>query len=142
MGAPYLPTLKPQAEAALDLLNLKKGQTLVELGSGDGRVLKLAAEKGYRAVGYEINPLLVLVSLVMTWKYRKQVRVVWGSFWKADLKNADGVFVFLIDGFMPKLDKFLSANAVKKLPIVSYTFKIPGKKAIKSQKGLFLYLYN
>jgi len=44
------------------MLNLKSGQTLIELGSGDGRVLKEAAAKGVRAIGYEINPVLVIYS--------------------------------------------------------------------------------
>lgn len=60
-GAPYLPTLKPQIKIALDMLDLQPGQTLIEIGSGDGRVLKAAAERGWNAVGYELNPVLVEV---------------------------------------------------------------------------------
>jgi ribosomal protein L11 methylase PrmA len=58
-GAPYLPTLRPQITMALDMLDLKKGQTLLELGSGDGRVMMAAAERGWNVIGYELNPLLV-----------------------------------------------------------------------------------
>jgi hypothetical protein len=36
LGAPYVPTLNKQRETALDLLKLKSGQTLIDLGSGDG----------------------------------------------------------------------------------------------------------
>ena len=36
VGPPYLPTLDKQVRTALDLLDLKKGQTLLELGCGDG----------------------------------------------------------------------------------------------------------
>jgi hypothetical protein len=74
-GAPYLPTLKPQIETALDLLDLKPGQTLIEVGSGDGRVLLAAAHRGLHAVGYELNPILVLFSLWHTRKVRKQAVV-------------------------------------------------------------------
>ena len=56
-GAPYLPTLRPQVETALELVNLMPGQTLLELGCGDGKVLVAAAQTGLHAVGYELNPL-------------------------------------------------------------------------------------
>ena len=61
-GAPYLPTLRAQVPEALDLLQLKAGDTLIEIGSGDGRILAAAAGRGLLAVGYEINPILVIIS--------------------------------------------------------------------------------
>lgn len=140
-GAPYLPTRKKQTEAALDLLDLKKGETLYELGCGDGRVLKLAARRGLQAVGYELNPLLVLIAWLHTYRYRKQVKVVWGNFWRADLSRADGVFVFLLDRFMDKLDKKLAREVRKPLKLVSFAFKIPDKKIEKYRDGMFLYKY-
>ena len=44
-GAPYLPTFNKVQNTALDLLDLKPGQTLIELGSGDGRVMREAAKR-------------------------------------------------------------------------------------------------
>lgn len=140
-GAPYLPTKRKQTQTALDLLNLKPGQTLYELGCGDGRVLKQAAQRGFNVVGYELNPLLVIFAKFYTWKYRKQVRIVWGNFWKADLSQADGVFVFLLDRFMVKLDHKLNSEVKKNTKLVSFAFKIPGKKATKVKHGIFLYQY-
>jgi SAM-dependent methyltransferase len=140
-GAPYLPTRRREAQAALDMLALKKGQTIYELGCGDGRVLKLAAEEGLNAVGYELNPLLALVARLHTWRYRKQVKVVCGNFWRADLSRADGIFVFLLDRFMARLDNKVSAEAGKPISLVSYAFKIPGKRHIKLVRGMYLYHY-
>lgn len=144
-GAPYLPTRRRQAQTALDLLDLQPGQTLFELGCGDGRVLRQAAERGLRAVGYELNPILVLVARAYTWRYRKVVKVVWGNFWRADLSAADGVFVFLLDRYMEQFDNKLQQRSISgkktSLPVVSYAFKIPGKKPKKARDGLFLYTY-
>lgn len=39
-----------------------RSETLVDLGSGDGRIVIEAAKKGYSAVGYELNYWLVLYS--------------------------------------------------------------------------------
>jgi len=141
-GAPYLPTMKDQREDALDLLGLQPGQTLVDLGSGDGGILVLAAERGLKAVGYEINPFLWLISRLRTLRYGRRVKIKFRSFWGADLSQADGVFVFLITHKMEKLDKLLSTQKSKKsLPVVSHAFKIPGKKHLKKSGALFLYQY-
>jgi protein-L-isoaspartate O-methyltransferase len=138
VGAPYLPTLKPQITAALDLLDLQPGQTLLELGSGDGAVLLAAAQRGLQVVGIELNPLLVIVARVRTWRYRKQVRIIWGSFWHESWPACDGVFVFLLDRFMPKLDERMQEIGS---PLVSVAFRIPNRQAIREQDGVFRYDY-
>lgn len=140
-GAPYLPTRQVQAQAALDLLGLKPGQTLYEFGCGDGRVLKQAAERGLNVVGYELNPVLALFAWLYTWRYRSQVRIVWGNFWKSDLSRADGVFVFLLDRFMVRLDDKLKNQGERPFKLASFAFKIPGKKPLKSRSGIYLYQY-
>lgn len=140
-GAPYLPTHKQQVVQALDMLEIKKGDVLHELGCGDGRLLREAARRGHRAVGYELNPLVYLIARLSTWRYRKMVSVHYANFWSADLTKADAIYVFLLDRFMEKLDRKLSAEAKQGTLLASYAFKIPGKKPIKAQSGIFLYKY-
>lgn len=143
-GAPYVPTKKLQIKTALDLLRLKKGQTLLELGSGDGRVLLAAAKRGYFVVGYELNPILVIISKLLTWRYRSHVKIVWGNFWRKQWPPADGVFTFLLDKYMPKLDQSIKAHVKrqnKPCRLVSFAFEIPIKKPVKTKNGLFLYEY-
>jgi hypothetical protein len=141
-GAPYLPTLKPERVKAFELLDLKPGQLLVDLGSGDGVMLVMAAQRGLRAVGYEINPFLWFYSWLRTRRYGRRVRVRLRSFWRADLSQADGVFVFLITHRMKHLDRLLSARrGGKPLKVVSNSFQIPGKKPAKKSGAMFLYVY-
>jgi SAM-dependent methyltransferase len=104
-GAPYLPTLAPQIDIALELVDLKDGQHLLELGCGDGRVLIAAAEKGIQVTGYELNPILALLAWLRTRKYNGQVKIVWGNFWRHKMPPMDGIFVFLLPRYMEKLDK-------------------------------------
>lgn len=140
-GAPYLPTQKAQTKAALDLLDLKPGEVLYELGCGDGRVLKEAAKRGLKGVGYELNPLIAFIAVINTWKYRKNIKIICGNFWKADLSKADGVFVFLLDKFMLKLDKKIKAEVTKPTKLASFAFKVPSKKIAKVKSGIYLYQY-
>jgi len=139
-GAPYLPTLKKQRTLALDLLDLKPGQTLLELGCGDGRMLAEAAKRGINSVGYEINPVLFIVAKIVNLHHRHQVKIKFRNFWKADWPIADGIYVFSLKKYMADLDKkIIKYN--KGVKFVSYAFCIPGKKPKKEQSGLFLYIY-
>lgn len=140
-GAPYLPTLKPQVKTALDLADLKPGQTLLELGCGDGRVLSAAAKQGIMVVGYELNPLLALVAWLRTRRYGRQVRVVWGNFWRADWPPASAIFTFLLPRYMTKLDKKCIQYSDKPVKLVSFAFEIPNRKIKKQQNGVYLYDY-
>ncbi len=140
-GAPYLPTLRAKVPLALKMLNLKKGQTLLELGSGDGRLLRAAAGRGLNAVGYELNPLLVIYSKLITFKYRKQVQIIWGNYWKAEWPKTDGIFVFLLQPYMEKLDKKITQSKLKNISLVSFAFIINSKKPVKQIEGLYLYKY-
>lgn len=140
-GAPYLPTLRPQLERALDMLDLEEGQTLLELGSGDGRVMVAAAERGWNVVGYELNPLLALYSWLRTRKYGKRVRVVWGNFWWGKLPQADGVFVFLLQKYMTRLDTKITQDIGRPVKMVSFAFYVPGRKPLQERDGVYLYEY-
>ena len=140
-GAPFLPTLKRKSIEALDLLDLKAGQTLTELGSGDGRILREAAKRGIYSIGYELNPVLVLWSMLMSVRYRRFITVRWGNFWQHKLPETDGIYVFLLDRYMKKLDKKIIQETSKKVKLVSFAFAIPGKKPTKEIKGLMLYEY-
>jgi hypothetical protein len=141
-GAPFLPILKPQVPRALDLIDLKPGDKILELGSGDGRILIEAAKRGIYSVGYELNPLLVIYSWLLTIRYRKFVKIIWGNYWHKNLPPADGIFVFLLQPYMEKLDTKIIQEAKKPIKLVSFAFTIPNKKPAKESNGLFLYRYN
>lgn len=140
-GAPYLPTLKRQTRAAFELLDLKPGQFLVELGSGDGRVLRYAAQQGIRGVGYELNPLLVWYSTIANWRYRHLISFKCRNYWQVKLPQCDGIYTFLLDKYMTKLDKKITSEVKPPVKLVTYAFKIPGKKIAREKSALFLYKY-
>lgn len=140
-GAPYLPTLRQRTDDALDLLDLKPGQTMLELGCGDGRVLRAAAQRGIRGVGYELNPVLVVVAKLVNLRYRRFVTVRWANYWRVTLPPCDGIYVFLLDRYMQRLDEKIVKESEKPVRLVSFAFQIPGRKPTQHKNGLFLYRY-
>jgi SAM-dependent methyltransferase len=141
VGAPYLPTLAPQIKAALELADLKPGQTMLELGCGDGRVLVAAAKQGVNVVGYELNPFLAALAWLRTRRYRRQVRIIWGDFWRRPWPEAEAIFTFLLPKYMDKLNKKVMQYGHKPVRLVSFAFRVPGKKADGRNNGVYLYRY-
>ena len=139
LGAPYLPILRRDSERLLAMAQLKPGSTLIDLGCGDGRMLKLAAKQGIRSIGYEINPLLYVVSLIVTWPERRLVTIHLGNYWNARLPKAETIYVFLLDRYMPKLATKLAKECDPDVHLISYIFEIPGAKAIQASNNTFVY---
>jgi hypothetical protein len=141
IGAPFLPTLNNQISDIFELLDLKPGDLLLELGSGDGRILRAAAQRGIKTIGYEINPLLVLYGWLLSWRYHKLITIRWKNYWHAPIGSADAIYIFLLDPYMKKLDRKISREIKQPLKVVSFTFAFPDRKPVKKLKGLKLYLF-
>ncbi len=56
LDVPYVPTPRRVVEAMLDLATVGPGDYLIDLGSGDGRIAVMAAQRGARALGVDIDP--------------------------------------------------------------------------------------
>lgn len=140
-GAPFLPTLDPQIASALNMLDLGPGDTLLELGCGDGRVLLHAAERGIHAVGYELNPIMACISWIRTRKCRQYVKVVWGNYWLVSWPPAQGIFGFILPKYMTKLHNKIMRYTSRPLRVASFAFPITERIPIAQDQGVFLYEY-
>ena len=141
-GAPPLPTKHDTLGAMLRLADLKADDFAVDLGAGDGRIVIAAAEKGVRAVGYEINPILVLAAKVLIRRKGLQslASVELANMWKMDLSPYSAVFVFGSPGIMAALEKKLDRELKPGTRIVSNAFEFPHWKAVSKNEGAFLYI--
>lgn len=145
-GAPYVPSKKRELKHAFDeLYALGPSDTLVDIGSGDGIVLRQAAKYGAKAVGYELNPLLVLIS---RWLSRREqnVTVHTANFWHAKFpKSTTVVYTFGEKRDIAKMAKKVEdeANRLgKPLAFISYAFKVPGQTPQKTLGAYYLYEYS
>ncbi len=129
-GAPYVPSLgKTLAPAFLELYRLGPSDVLVDVGSGDGVVLRHASRLGAQAVGYEINPILVLVSRLLSWG-DPRVRVVFTDFWFSKLPaDTTVVYVFTVTRDVAKMVRFLQQEVNRighPISVISLGFELNG----------------
>ena len=112
-------------ERLLVLAGVKKGDTVYDLGSGDGRVVIAAAKKfGVKAVGFEIDPGLVKLARENVRKQglQKLVEIRQQDFMTADLSPASVVTLYLSSDGNPALRPALMHQLKPGSRIVSYGF--------------------
>ena len=122
----------------LEMANLKPGETLYDLGCGDGRILIAAVQKyQVKAVGVEISPKLVTKAMTSIAKagLESRARVIQGDLLTADLNGADVVTIYLAtesnEQLRPRLEKYLKPGA----RVVSHDYPVPGWKPAKIDKS-------
>ncbi len=130
VGAPWLPVRKQDIEAALQLVEIQPTDTVVDLGSGDGRLLIAAAEKGATAIGYELNPFMVWLSRVRLKRFGTRAIVHQKNLLLADLSQATVIYIFGIDSIMPKIVAKLQREARPEARILSFAFSLEGLREI------------
>jgi len=128
-GAPYVPTSKKQLENILKNVQLKKGARFVELGSGDGRLVRYATKEfGVGGIGVEINPLLIWWSRFLSARdgTNKLVHFVRKNIFHYSLADADYLYIFLMPDLIIKLLPKFKRELKKRSVIISHGFKIIG----------------
>jgi hypothetical protein len=144
-GAPYVPSQRFYVRQALnELYKLKQGDVLVDIGSGDGIILREASLMGARAVGYEINPILVVISWFLS-RGDKNVTVRLADFWLSNLPDDTTViYAFSISRDAAKLGKWVQNQANRlnhDIFLVSFGFEIGGCQPIKNFGAYYLYQF-
>lgn len=144
-GAPYVPSKKKDLNKALDTLYpVSKGDVLIDIGSGDGIVLRAAARRGAKAIGYELNPILVYISRFLSRRY-KNISVKTANFWFKPLPtDTTVVYVFAVSRDITKLAKKVQNEATKlgrPLKLISYGCDIPGMTPEKTCGAHSLYTF-
>lgn len=134
--APYVVTAIKAIEAAFFLAKPKKDEIVYDLGCGDGRVLIYAA-KNYQTngIGYDISPFCVLKA---RWKVfvsglSKKIKIEEKSLFRADLKNADIIFLYNGTEIMSRLEKYIFDELKPTARIVSLAFSFENHHPIATK---------
>lgn len=121
-GVPWVPTRAARIRKALELAKLQPGEIFYDLGAGDGRVLLMAAKEfGAQAVGIEIGPVqwaLGWLRILLSGS-RPNARIRCGNFYRADLAEAEVVFVYLTSAQTTRLAEKLGQELRPSARVVS-----------------------
>ena len=124
--AVWVPTSPALVEKMLDLAKVTADDYVIDLGSGDGRMVIAAARRGARALGVEFNPDMVKLSrqLAIEAGVADRVTFVEGDMFEADISKATVLALFLLPENLRRLEpKFRALRPGTR--IVVNTFGIP-----------------
>jgi 16S rRNA A1518/A1519 N6-dimethyltransferase RsmA/KsgA/DIM1 with predicted DNA glycosylase/AP lyase activity len=140
-GAPFQPSSDKEVKEILELAKIKKGQKTADLGSGNGKIVIEFAKRGAEAHGFEINPLLVLLSQKRIKKLGLQDNafIHWKNFMKQNFSDFDIITSFQISYIMPDLEKKLTKELKHDSKVISNTWKFPKWKPKKKLGRVYLY---
>jgi SAM-dependent methyltransferase len=123
----FVPTWQPVVYRMLELAEVGKDDVVYDLGSGDGRIVVIAAQKyGARGVGVELNPKLIDVSRQVAREadVSDQVTFIQGDLFAADISAATVVTLFLSSSVNAELEPKLRKELRPGTRIVSHQFPI------------------
>ena len=133
---PYVPTPQEAVERMLELAQVKKGDVVYDLGSGDGRIVITAAKKyGVKAIGFEIDPERIKESRE---NIRKEgvgnlVEIREQDIRTVDLSPASVLTMYLL----PEVNLMLRPNIWKQMKpgsrVVSHDFDMGDWKPLKTE---------
>ncbi len=142
----FVPTPQHVADRMLRLAGVGPDDLVYDLGSGDGRLLVIAAQKyGARGVGVEIDPRLVALSrdVAREGGVGDRVRIIEGSLLEADLSPATVVMLYLSTSLMRALEPKLRAELRPGARVVSHQYRMrawePDEHVTEDGRDLYLW---
>ena len=141
-GAPYVPSRRRDVRRLfMNDYPLRSDDVVLELGSGDGTVLRVIRQAGARAIGYELHPLLYWVSKVLT--PGVQIRMV--NIWTAPFpKDVTVVYIFSVgrDGnrLVRKMQREV-ARLGRTVTLICYGNPLPGRAPDSAAGPYLLYRF-
>ena len=124
--APYFPTPESVVDRMLQLGGIKAGENLYDLGSGDGRIVIMAARK-YKAnaFGVELDDTLYKQSVerIRTLGLAATARIIHGDLLEQDYSSADLVTIYLLPVAIQKVTPVFDKQLKKGARIVAHDFE-------------------
>jgi len=134
--APYYPTPETIVEKMLEFGELKPGEKMFDLGSGDGRVVIMAARKFKAdATGVEFDKDLWKQSMdrIRSLGLSDRARIINGDIMKQDYSSADLITVYLLPSSNDKVRPLLEKQLKKGARVVSHDFEFSGWVPVQTQ---------
>lgn len=127
--APYYPTPETVVQKMLEVGGLKSGEKMFDLGSGDGRIVVMAARKfGADATGIEFDADLFKQSMakIKSLGLDQKARIIHGDIMAQNYSNANLITVYLLPLSNDKVRPMLEKQLKRGTRIVAHDFEFSG----------------
>ncbi|XP_039495100.1 ATP synthase subunit C lysine N-methyltransferase [Drosophila santomea] len=132
---PYVPATTEQIQNVLSFLPKNSTGKLLDIGSGDGRIVVAAAQhnRALRTDGVELNPWLVYYSRLAALRHgvSTQTRFFRRDLWKFEIKDYNFVVIFGVEQMMQDLEHKLIAECPHNTKIIACRFPLPSLEHVK-----------
>lgn len=129
---PYVPCTDSQLSNLSSAFkkHVRNGETFLDIGSGDGRICRLAAKENLftRVHGVELNSMLVFFARLMAIKSNnsRYVKYYHCDLWKFPLHRYDTICIFGVESMMTSLEQYLKKHNTKPQTIIACRFPFQG----------------
>ncbi len=144
-GAPYVPSRRRYiTQAFTELYPLTKKDVLVDVGSGDGVVLRVASEFGARVIGIELQPALFVITKWLS-RHDPNVEVRLADFWLTEFPDdTTVVYAFIVSRDVKKMIKKMQSETNRighSLRFITYGNSLNDRQHDKAVAGYRLYTF-
>ncbi len=144
IGAPWLPTPRSKVRDMLEFADVNQEDVLYDLGSGDGRIIVMAAKEfGANSIGIEVDPLRMLWSRLAIKRHKlgQKVKVIRANFFNVSLEDASVVTLYQGHEINKKIRAKLASELRSGTRVVSYRFILDGWTPVKTNNDESIFLY-
>ncbi|BCX14027.1 MAG: hypothetical protein KatS3mg085_559 [Candidatus Dojkabacteria bacterium] len=142
-SAPFYPSSPKHLEEAIKKFNIDTTQykNFVDVGSGDGRIVRWASSKGFIAHGIEINPFFSFISKIFRIfsRFKHRQKFINKNFFKVSFENFDIAYLYLYPEVMEKLETKIFSEMKPGSLIISNSFSFKHHKPIFETKKIKIY---
>lgn len=144
-GAPFAVSSRAKMTKMMPLIKEaavgRENLTVVDLGSGDGRIVAALAQNGFIARGLEINPFLVWYSRlkIKLAGLDKKALIKRANYWQEDFSQYDIVVLFGVFYIMAKLEKKLLTELKPGAVVICNHYRFPVWQPFRQEGDIYLY---
>ena len=138
---PFVTTSSDTVKTLIDIVEITPGMKVIDLGSGDGRVILEFGKRKASVEGYEIKPELVERTLqrIHDAHLEEVVHVFNTSFWDVDLSQFDIIYLYGMQSILGRLEQKLDKEMKPGAVFISNIFRLPHWKVKKTKNNVHLY---
>ena len=135
---PFVPTPSTVCAAMVRAAGLRPGQTVIDVGAGDARMLIAAkrVEPTIRAIGFELSFPVWLLGRLRIFLSHQDIVLRCGDARKQDLSSADVIFLYLGPGMMRHLEEKFDRELRPGTRVISHAFRFPRRQPVREERVL------